>query len=170
MSIPEIFLALGVPGGQYLMPDGTTEYQVLYGGDTWGLSHEEYSLWNTIRQTPYAATPARTLAQRLAREGALYLYHETPDEAFLLHHRIAPMGRPIGPLPQDPQHFLILSTNAQHQVICDIATAQVWLSWWRGRPLSQTDDFSLSLIWQTIPWALHHALGYLTLFNGDDAG
>ena len=169
MSTSEMFLALGVPGGQYLMPNGTTEYQVLYGGETWGFSHEEYLLWNTIRQTPYAASAATALAQRLAREGALYLYQETPDEAFLLRHRITPMGRPIGLLPQNPGQFLILSTDAQHQVICDIATAQVWLSWWRGRSLSHTDDHSLPLVWQAIPWALHHALGYLTPYNGDDA-
>lgn len=31
---PELFIALGVPGGRYLMPDGTAEYQVLYGNDT----------------------------------------------------------------------------------------------------------------------------------------
>lgn len=79
------------------------------------------------------------------------------------------MGRPMGFLPQNPERFLILSTDGQRQVICDIAIAQVWLSWWRSRSLWPTDDHVLSLVWQAIPWALHHALGCLTPYHGDDA-
>lgn len=166
MHTQELLIALGVPGGKYLMSDGTTDYQVLYGNDTWGLSSEEYDAWNTVRQTPCdVATPA-PLIRSLAQDGAFYRYNpETPDQDFLRHHRIAPMGRPIGPLPDDPTQYCILTTNARQKLTCDTPLAYIWLHWWQTYPLNATGSFSVEAVWQAIPWALSNNLGYLVPFK-----
>ena len=157
-----LLIALGVPAGQYLMPDGTIEYQVLYGDGTWGLTKEEYNLWNAVRRAPQDFSEASLLARSLHADEALYLYDpETPDSDFMRHHRIAPMGRPIGPVPHNMKHYLILTTNGRQPLTCDTHTAQIWLHWWRGQPLSAFGEFSVNAVWQTIPWAISNNLGYL---------
>lgn len=45
---------------------------------------------------------------------ALYRYNpDTLDPEFMCHYRMAPMGRPIGPVPENPSQYLLLTTNAQ---------------------------------------------------------
>ncbi|MHB1612032.1 MAG: hypothetical protein ACYCT0_10130 [Sulfobacillus sp.] len=157
-----LFIALGVPGGRYLMPNGTQEYQVLYGDDTWGLTAEEYDAWNAVRQAPCDVMRAPPLVRSLAEDGALYHYDpDTPDLQFMHHHRMAPLGRPIGPLPDSPNQYLILTTNGRQRLTCDTSLARIWLSWWQMLPLSAIGSFSLDSVWQAIPWALRHQLGYL---------
>lgn len=144
------------------MPHGTMEYQVLYGQDTWGMTAEEYETWNAVRQTPCAISTADLRARRLADDGAFYPYDpETPDPDFMRHHRLAPMGHPIGPLPDNPSQYLILTTNGRQRLTCDTSLARIWLSWWQALPLNAIGSFSLDSVWQAIPWALSHQLGYL---------
>jgi hypothetical protein len=144
------------------MSDDTIEYQVLYGDDTWGMTQEEYDQWNAVRQMPSDVVTAPPLVRSLAEDGAFYRYDpETPDQKFMRHHRIAPMGRPIGPLPDNPSQYLILTTNARQRLTCETDLAQIWLYWWQAHPLNVIGSFSTKSVWQAIPWAISHNLGYL---------
>lgn len=69
----DLYISMGVPAGQYFMPDGTVDCQVIYGNDTWGLTPEEYAAWNAVRQTPCAVEDASPLIKSLAQDGAFPL-------------------------------------------------------------------------------------------------
>ena len=123
---------------------------------------DEYDTWNAVRQMPCDVVTAPPLVRNLAEEGALYHYDpDTPDKQFMRHHRMAPMGRPIGPLPDNPSQYLIFTTNGRQRLICDAELAHIWLYWWQAHPLDVIGSFSTESVWQVIPWALSHHLGYL---------
>jgi len=158
----DLFIALGVPAGQYLMPDGTHEYQVFYGDDVWTMAEEEYRQWNSVRQTPSPVTTADSLVLSLYEDGAFFRYDPaTPDQHFMRHHRVAPMGRPLGPLPDNPNQYLIVTTNARQNLTCDTDLARIWLGWWKSNPLIVLGESSSEDVWRAIPWALSNNLGYL---------
>ncbi len=158
-----LMIALGVPAGLFQMPDGTSEGQVMYGNEVWHMTPDEYDQWNAVRLNPCLPDRATPMARELLEDGALFLYDPAmPDAVFMRHHRLAPMGHPIGPSGRSPGQYQIVSTNGRHALACDTAHAQIWLSWWHYRPLSQHPDaFSDQAVWDAIPWAVSQALGYL---------
>lgn len=163
MHSKTLIIALGVPAGLFKMLDGTTEGQVMYGNEVWHLTPDEYDQWNAVRLNPCPMDMATPRARKLLEDGALYLYDPiTPDVIFMQHHRLAPMGHPIGPSSQSPGQYQIVSTNGRRVLVCDTAYAPIWLGWWHHRPLYQhSEAFSDQAVWDVIPWAVSQELGYL---------
>lgn len=158
-----VLLALGVPAGLLTMPDHRQEGQVWYGREVWHLTPAEYAQWHAVRLQPCALDTAPAIAHDLLRHGALYPYDPAqPDHAFMAQHRIAPMGCPIGPSDDSADSYRIISTNGRHTWQCSATQGHIWLHWWHYRPLSSHPvTVSDETVWETIPWAISHQLGYL---------
>lgn len=163
-----LIIALGLPAGLFKMPGGTIEGQVMYGNEVWHMTPDEYNQWNAVRRNPCFMDVATPIVRELLKDGALYLYDPTkPDITFMQHHRLAPMGHPVGPSGRSFGQYQIVSTNGRRVLVCDAAYAEIWLDWWRHRPLSQHPDaFSDQAVWSAIPWAVSQELGYLVRWEG----
>ena len=167
MSENGLLIALGIPAGKLIMRDGQVDGQVMYGNEVWHTTPEEYDQWNAVRLHPCLIEQATSIARELLDAGALYCYDPaTPDEGFMQHHRVAPMGHPVGPSGPSLEQYQIVSTNARRSVLCDSPRAQIWLGWWQRRPLSQHPDATDEAVWHAIPWAISQELGYLTRWEG----
>lgn len=154
------YLAIGIPGGEFITSDGRRMGQVITHHDHWEMSTAEYRVWcdsltGQISVDPHQLSQASSFQaeNREALQSAGYsdpyallhameqiplvfsYYPDVPNTDLIDTLTIVPNGTLIGNVPDNPQDYLLATPDGYpyHHHAIDIT---IWVACWNHQTIS----------------------------------
>lgn len=154
------YLAIGIPGGEFIMSDGHRMGQVITDHNHWEMSTVEYRVWcDTLtgqisvdpHQVPHAASFQAENREALQSVGysdpyallhdmeqipLVFPYHpDVPNVVLIDTLKVVPNGTLIGNVPDNQQDYL-LATPDGHPYHHNAIDVTIWTACWNHQAIS----------------------------------